>query len=243
MKLQMVGGLAGLTCAATYLFGFAVLIALLAPLGYGAMDVDTQAVVGLIDAKPGLLILWNTVIYILNALALAVLVVAVHSRLHASTPDLANVTCALGLIWATLVLGAGMIANVAVERAAYLAPIDMDRAVTIWETLHAVELGLGGGNEIAGGVWIGLVSIAGLIGHSLGKITIGLGLLTGVGGVLTLIPVLGDTAGAVFGLGALVWFIAIGCTLVLKRSQPQVNQAAKVEVRPHDTQTTASKPD
>ena len=218
MTIQKIGGLAGLTCAATYLFGFAFLITTLAPLGYGTIDIDARAVVGFIDARPGFLILWNSVIYILNALALAVLVVAVHARLRATTPDWAAVARALGLIWAALVIGAGMIGNVAVERAAHLAQTDMDRAVTLWETLHAVELGLGGGNEIAGGVWIGLVSLAGLLGRSLGKITIGLGLLTGAGGLLTLVPALGDSAGAVFGLGAIAWFVAIGMALVFARA-------------------------
>jgi hypothetical protein len=114
------------------------------------------------------------------------------------------------------VLGAGMTANVAVERAAYFAMTDMETAVRLWEVLHAVELGLGGGNEIAGGVWIGLVSIAALRGDSLGKITIGLGLLTGACGLLTLVPALGDTAGVVFGLGAIAWFIAAGFNLLLR---------------------------
>ena len=214
MTLQKIGGFAGLACAATYMFGFALLVTLLAPLGFGSNDIDARGVVEFIEEGGGILILWNTVIYILSSLALAVLVVAVHSRLRNDTPEWAEVARALGLIWATLVLGAGMLANVGVERAAHLAPIDMDRAVTLWEALHAVELGLGGGNEIAGGVWIGCVSLAGWITHSLGKVTVGLGLLTGVGGLLTLIPILGDTAGAVFGLGAIAWFIAIGLTLI-----------------------------
>lgn len=217
MKLQTIGGLAGLTCAATYMFGFALLVTLLAPLGFGSSDIDARAIVEFTQTSAGLLILWNSVIYILNALVLAVLVVAIHARLQANTPDWSAVTRALGLIWATLVLGAGMIANVAIERAAQIAPTDFDRAMSLWETLHAVELGLGGGNEIAGGVWIGCVSLAGWIGRSLGKITIGLGLLTGAGGLLTLIPALGDATGAVFGLGAIAWFIAIGLTLLLQR--------------------------
>lgn len=218
MTLQKLGGLAGLTCAATYLFGFALLVTILAPLGFGSGAIDPYAVVGFITERGGLLILWNTVIYIVNALALAVLVVALHARLRRNTPEWAEVTRAFGLIWTTLVIGAGMLANVAVERAAILGPVDMDRAVTLWETLHAVELGLGGGNEIAGGVWIGCVSLAGWLGRSLGKVTAGLGLLTAAGGLLTLIPALGDTAGAVFGLGAIAWFIAVGVTLIWRPS-------------------------
>lgn len=217
MTLQKTGGLAGLTCAATYLFGFALLVTLLAPLGFGSGDIDARAVVTFIQDQSGLLIIWNSVIYILNALALVLLVVALQARLKLATPDWAAVTHALGLIWATLVLGAGMIANVAVERAAHLAPSDMDGAVALWETLHAVELGLGGGNEIAGGVWIGCVSLAGLIGRSLGKVTVGLGLLTGAGGLATLIPAIGDVAGAIFGLGAIAWFIVVGLSLTFGR--------------------------
>lgn len=214
MTLERTGGFAGLLCAATYIFGFVFLITTLAPLGFGTQAIDAEAVVAFIQDRPGFLILWNSVIYILNALALAVLLAALYRRLGAKTPNLALVSLVLGIIWAVLVIGAGMIANVAVERVALIAPNDMERAVVLWETLHAVELGLGGGNEIAGGVWIGCVSLAALFGRSLGKITIGLGLLTSAGGLLTLIPALGDIAGVVFGLGAIVWFIAVGISLL-----------------------------
>ena len=215
MTLQKIGGLAALVCAATYLFGFAFLVTVLAPLGFGTGDIDASAVVAFIDAQPGLLIVWNTVIYILNAFALAVLVVALDARLTIITPEWAAVTRALGLIWATLVLGAGMMANVTVEHAASLFVIDPIQAAEDWALLQVVELGLGGGNEIAGGVWILLVSIAGIMGRSLGKITIGLGLLTGAGGLATLVPAIGDVAGAVFGLGAIAWFIAVGLSMTL----------------------------
>ncbi|MBO6790539.1 MAG: DUF4386 family protein [Dinoroseobacter sp.] len=214
MTLERTGGFASLLCAATYIFGFVFLITTLAPLGFGTQAIDAEAVVSFIQDRPGFLILWNSIIYILNALALAVLLAALYRRLGAKTPNLALVSLVLGIIWAVLVIGAGMIANVAVERVALIAPNDMERAVVLWETLHAVELGLGGGNEIAGGVWIGCVSLAALFGRSLGKITIGLGLLTSAGGLTTLIPALGDTAGVVFGLGAIVWFIAVGISLL-----------------------------
>ncbi|MBY4891940.1 hypothetical protein KUL25_04080 [Rhodobacteraceae bacterium N5(2021)] len=210
MTLQRMGGFAAVTCAATYVFGFALLVTVLAPLRYGTIDIDAAAVVAFIDVRPGVLIVWNTVIYILNALALTVVVLALHARLAIATPDWAATTRAFGLLWATLVLAAGMIGNVAVERAAHLFPTDPARAVAVWDMLHSVELGLGGGNEIAGGVWILLVSIAGLMGRSLGRITVGLGLLTGTAGLATLFPFIGDISGAVFGLGGIAWFIAVG---------------------------------
>ncbi|MDD9718659.1 hypothetical protein PVW48_17995 [Dinoroseobacter sp. PD6] len=214
MTLTRTGGIAALICAATYLIGFALLVTLLAPLGYGSNDIDPAAVLAFDAARPGILTAWNTVIYVVNALALVVLVVALSELQTFTTPGWAAVTRGLGLVWATLVLGAGMIANVALERAAHLSASDPAAAVELWTTLHAVELGLGGGNEIAGGVWIGCVSLAGLIGKSLARPAVYLGLLTGLGGLTTVIPSLGDAAGAIFGLGAIAWFLAIGTTLM-----------------------------
>ena len=219
MTLTRTGGIAALTCAATYLFGFALLVTLLAPLGYGSNEIDPAAVVAFDAAQPGILTAWNTIIYGVNALALAVLVVALSERQTSTTPGWAAVTRGLGLVWAALVLGAGMIANVALERTAHIYPADPAGAVELWTTLHAVELGLGGGNEIAGGVWIGCVSIAGLIGASLARPVVYLGLLTGLGGLATVVPVFGDVAGAVFGLGAIAWFLAVGTLLVAARPQ------------------------
>ncbi len=219
MNLHTIGGIASLICAATYLFGFAFLVTILAPLGYGTADIDASAVVAFIDANPSLLILWNSVIYIVNALALAVLVVALHDWQKARAPAWAALVRALGGIWAALVLGAGMIGNVAVERVAHLSATAPDRAIQLWETLHSVELGLGGGNEIAGGVWIVLVSIAGFAGHSLSKLTVGLGVISGASGLITLVPVFGDVAGAMFGLGAIVWFIFVGLALLQSNRQ------------------------
>jgi hypothetical protein len=215
MTFSRIGGIAALICAATYLFGFALLVTALAPLGFGTSDIDPAAVVAFIDAQTGLMITWNTTIYVMNALALAVLVVALSERLS-PLPGWAAVSQAFGLIWAALVLGSGMIANVGVERAAQLFPIDPQEAAEIWATLHAVELGLGGGNEIAGGVWILCVSIAAARAGLLSRVTNALGVLTGLGGLVTVFPALGDAAGAVFGLGAIAWFLGVGAALTLQ---------------------------
>ena len=217
MTIQRIGGFAALACAATYIFGFTLLVTVFAESGFGTNDVDSVGVVRFTVENQALMITWNTVIYVLNSLALAVLVVALASRLRTVSADWATMTLAFGLIWATLVLGAGMIGNVTTETMAAMAPNDFEAAVQTWEALHAVELGLGGGNEIAGGVWIFCVSLAGMIHRAFGKIVIGLGLLTGLGGALTIFPPFGEIAGAVFGLGAIAWFIGVGFALLFKR--------------------------
>lgn len=225
MTLQRVGGFAALACAGTYIFGFVLLVTVMADAGFGSNAIDGTDVVRFTIDNQALMITWNTVIYVLNALVLAILVVALASRLKASSPEWGSLTMAFGLIWTTLVLGAGMLANVTTERVVVLAANDFDAAVRTWEVLHAVELGLGGGNEIAGGVWILCVSLAGLLFRSLGKVVVGLGLLTGISGLLTILPPLGDVAGAVFGLGAIAWFIAAGLALLFKRDAPAMQAA------------------
>ena len=223
MTLRGFGGVAALTCAGTYIFGFVLLFTVFAPLGFGGDAVDPALVAAFIVDSPAVMIIWNTAIYIVNGVALAVLVVALHGRLRAAAPDWATVTLAFGLIWATLVLGAGMIANVATERVLVLAAEDLALAAQTWQILHAVELGLGGGNEIAGGVWILSVSIAGWQSRVFGRFIAGLGALSGLGGVLTLFPPIGQITGVVFGLGAIVWFIAIGLHLLLVASARSQN--------------------
>jgi hypothetical protein len=221
MTLTLIGGLAALICGATYIAGFALLVTLLAPLGFGTTEIDAAAVLAFDAARPGILTAWNTTIYVVNALALIVLVVALSNKLFDTLPGWAAVAKGLGLVWAALVLGAGMMANVALERAGHLRETDPAAAAELWSTLHAVELGLGGGNEIAGAVWIGCISLAVLIGKDLPRGIAWLGLLTGLGGLTTVVPALGDTAGAVFGLGAIAWFLAVGAGMLTARDRDQ----------------------
>lgn len=219
MTLVRIGGPAALICAATYIVGFVLLLSVLAPLGYGTGQIDPAAVVAFTAENAGLMIAWHSIIYVLNALALAVLVVALHARLTIVTPAWAETTRAIGLIWAALVLGAGMIANVTVEETVRLSATDPEAAVALWRVLHVVELGLGGGNEIAGGVWILGVSLAAWGARVLPRPVSGLGVLVGASGLLTVLPPLGDSAGAIFGLGAILWFLGTGFAL-LRGSNP-----------------------
>lgn len=53
MTLTRIGGLAALICTAAYIVGFALLVTLLAPLGFGTGDVDPAAVVAFNAARPG----------------------------------------------------------------------------------------------------------------------------------------------------------------------------------------------
>jgi hypothetical protein len=88
-----------------------------------------------------------------------------------------------------------------------------------------VALGLGGGNEIIGGVWVLLIGWAALRTGGLPRALNYLGIVAGVSGILTVIPVLEvlgavEVLGLIFGLGFIVWFIWVG--IVMLRSSSSI---------------------
>ena len=68
MTMQRIGGVAALACAATYLFGFALLVTVMAEMGFGTNEIASATVVSATVENPALMITWNTVIYIVNAI-------------------------------------------------------------------------------------------------------------------------------------------------------------------------------
>lgn len=215
-KLRKVGGIASFICAGTYIIGFLILILVLAPFGYGSDNIDALAVVEFISEKPYFLIMWNSIIYILNAIAFTLLVLCVSELLQTKSPYLALISKAFGLIWATLVLGAGMIANLAVEHAYQQFSIDPIASAESWKLMHMIELGLGGGNEIAGGVWFLIVGLSLKVTNLLSSWVNYLAIIIGVSGLTTVIPLFGEFTGALFGSGAILWFFVAG-TLFMKK--------------------------
>ena len=198
--LQRAGGYAGLVAAATYVFGMALLVAVLIPAGY---DPEAPEVAVALDHL-GLLTLWNAVIYPANAVALVILVLALGERLRPATPGLATLSVAHGLIWAALVFAAGMAMIVGLRSAAGAeAP---ETAARIFETAQLVENGLGGGVEFAGGIWAIYVGLAALRGGGLPRLLALVALGLGVVGVTTLLPAAAAVAGPIFGLGFILWF-------------------------------------
>ena len=82
-----------------------------------------------------------------------------------------------------------------------------------------VTNGIGGGNEIVGGLWMLLISWVALQLGGFPKALNYLGVVVGVAGILSALPGLGDV-GLIFGLVQIVWFIWLG--IVLLRSNPGV---------------------
>ncbi|WP_208989556.1 DUF4386 family protein [Pseudovibrio sp. POLY-S9] len=137
MNLQKAGGIASLIEAATYIIGFALLTTLLADAGFGEDGSDAN-LLAFVASNQSLMYLWNFIIYIVNAVFLVVLVIALHDRLKAATPGLSQVAAAFGLIWAGLVLASGMLANISLAEVSALYALDHDEALVMWATCRKV---------------------------------------------------------------------------------------------------------
>lgn len=222
--LQKVGGVAALIEAATFVVGFGLFSTVLAPSMTGYADPD-QTVAFLANNRV-LMYAANLIIYVVFGIVLVVLALALHDRLKAASPAVMQVASAFGLIWAGLVIASGMVANIGTGVIVELYATDQAQATSVWFAHNAVVNGLGGGNEIVGGLWVLLVSWAGWRAGGLPRALNYLGVVIGGAGVLTVIPPLGEL-GAVFGLGLIVWFIWVGNVMLRKNPNTSVSNPVR----------------
>jgi hypothetical protein len=208
--LYKIGGSAALTQAAIYIFGFILLIGSLSP---EASSLSINERLAFLSSNQALYQLWIFVIYVLFGVVLVFLSFALNGILKAKQPILSGIAVIFGYVWSVLVIASGMITNIGLEAALAQQPKNIQQASQLWLTIETLQNGLGGGVEVVGGIWVLLVTLAGLKAHQLPKVMHWLGLLVGLAGILTVIPGLGDL-GVVFGLLQIVWFAWLGIVLL-----------------------------
>jgi hypothetical protein len=118
-----------------------------------------------------------------------------------------------------VVIASGMIFNIGMDNVVNLYGKDPAQAATVWLVIASVCDGLGGGNEILGGLWMLLISWTAMQVGGLPRLLNYLGILTGAAGILSALPGLGDV-GLIFGLVQIVWFIWLG--IVMLRVSPSI---------------------
>ena len=154
----------------------------------------------------------NFIMYVLFGIFLAILVVAIHTRLKCITPTLSKIAALFGAIWVGLVIASGMIANIGLSAVLALAINDPKQAMTVWHSVYIIVEGLGGGNEVVGGLWVLILSCAALKGNELSKWLNYLGIFVGVVGIFTVYPA--DELTELFGVSQIIWFFCLGITLL-----------------------------
>lgn len=209
--LQKIGGVAALFEAAIYISAFAFFGAFWS---YPIDASDAQKFVFLTNNQVVLSIV-NLAMYVIFGLLLAVLVLALHQRMKIKAPVLSQVASVFGVVWVGLVISSGMIANIGLSAAIDLSVKNTEQAMTLWVVVNTVVEGLGGGNEVVGGLWVLLLSVAGLKVTELPKLLNGLGLFIGSVGICTVYPA--EILTEIFGLGQIVWFSWLGVTMLASR--------------------------
>ncbi len=208
ITLQKSGGLAALGEALAYIVGFVVMGTVLNP--GNTQGWSTAQRLAFVLERKGLFEAWILFVGVGGGLLLVVLTAALHERLKAKSADLLRVATPLGFIWAGHVLASGMVESAGLNALAKLHARNPEQAATVWLATGPVQNGLGGYIEIVGGIWMLLISAAGLRSGQLSKALGVLGLGVGVAGVLSVLPPLREGATMVFGISQILWFLWMG---------------------------------
>lgn len=208
ITLRKAAGLSALAEAAIYcgIFGFYGAV-----WHYPAQGDVTQKIAFLAEHQQALMVS-NLVGYVLFGTLLAVLVTGIHRALKSQQESLSQVAAVFGFAWVVLVMASGMIANIGLAQMLKLSATQPDQAWTMWITLTTVVEGLGGGNEVVGGLWVLLVSVAAWKANLFPSWINALGVVVGSLGIATMIPA--SVLTELFGVTQIVWFVLIGWRLL-----------------------------
>jgi hypothetical protein len=207
-KLQKIGGVFAIFEAIIYVSAFVF---------FGAFwnfptDADSVQKFAFLAENQVILSIVNLIMYVLFGIFLAVLVLAINERLKSNTPTLSQIASIFGVVWVGLVIASGMIANIGLSAVLELSTKEPEQAMTVWRAIYSVVEGLGGGNEVVGGLWVLLLSFAALKGDELSKRLNYLGLFVGIIGILTVYPA--EVLTEIFGVSQIVWFSWLGAVML-----------------------------
>jgi len=214
-NLQRLGGIAALIAVATNLMGAVVYETLLVPKGFGAENPDPSRAVALLADNQAIMRLWYQIIWLVFGVCLIFLSLALHERLKAGSPVLAQAGTMFTLIYAVLVIVIGALAINDLSTVVRLYGADPAQAATVWLTLDTVETGLGagGGETIVTGLWFLLVAWAALQARALPRLLNYLGLVVGTAGILYVFTASAALL-AVNALGLIIWFAWLGIVML-----------------------------
>jgi len=211
-NIQQLGGVAAISEGIIYILAFIFYGGVLV---YPRTDANAEEKLSFLTENYSTLSILNLMSYVLFGILLAVLVLALHQRLKNYSPNLSNLASIFGIIWVGLVIASGMIANIGLNTVVNMGTQDAVNAMSLWSSIGVVTEGLGGGNEIVGGIWVLLISIIGLKEKVFTRPLNYLGLLVGIAGILSIYPL--DIFTEVFGLSQIIWFLWIGISLLRTR--------------------------
>lgn len=151
--------------------------------------------------------------YLLFGVLLAIVLQALHQVFATTSSAMAALAERFGNVWLVLMMASGMVALIGLQMSFNLIESEPQQAVALYNTRNLLTEALDGGIELVGGLWVLLLSIAGLQQQRFAKALHLLGLVVGSLGILTVlhtVPYLKDA----FGISQLIWFICLGSSLL-----------------------------
>jgi Domain of unknown function (DUF4386) len=158
--------------------------------------------------------------YVVFGVLLAVLVIGLYERLKYTNNPVVIIGSLFGVIWVGLVIASGMISNIGLAHAIDLMDTNPEKALDMWIIVSVITESIGGGNELVGGLWVLLISVAAIQEGWLPRILNYLGCLVGIAGIATIYP--DELFTEIFGVSQIVWFIWLGLWLL---SQEDTNKS------------------
>lgn len=210
-RLQKIGGISSILQGVIYIFAFIVYGGILVYPGNNANAIEEFQ---FLSDNYFILSVLNLVSYVLFGILLAVLVLALHQRLKKHAPNFSKLTFIFGILWVGLVIASGIIANIGLNSIVKIGSTDIEKAMLIWDSVSIVSEGLGGGNEIVGGIWVLLLSILSFKIKMFSKSLHILGMLVGFTGIATIYPL--EIFTEIFGISQIIWFLWIGIAMIRK---------------------------
>ncbi|MFK5949153.1 MAG: hypothetical protein QM500_10350 [Methylococcales bacterium] len=167
--------------------------------------------------------------YAVFGIFLAVLVVGLYEKLKLTNDPIIKVGSVFGVVWVVLVIASGMLANIGLSHAINLMDLSSEKAFDMWRMISVLIESLGGGNELVGGLWVLLVSIAALKAEEFPRGLNYLGIIVGVSGIATIYP--DEVFTEIFGVTQIIWFFWLGIVMLgqsnaNKSIQPTANASA-----------------
>jgi hypothetical protein len=202
------GGIAALYQGVAYVVGMVGFL-----LVVGWPDDAVQQVALMVDNQAFLYIM-HLIVYVVWAVFMVVLALALYERLKVGSPAMVQTATVFGMIWATVIIASGMIFNSGMANVVDLYGKDPAQATTVWLAIDSVFDGLGGSNEVLGGIWILLISWAALRTGELPRVLNYLGVAIGVAGIISVVPALAELSIIIYALGQIVWFVWLGIVML-----------------------------
>lgn len=212
---QRLAGYGSLAAAACFLFSFFMYAVVVTP---PANETALAHLTNIQENYTGLYAVYF-VVYAAFGFALVPMTVGFYEQQKIQQPNLAKATAIFGILWVALVVATSFVYTVGMTHSIKLAEENINKAADLWLTCRVIVDSLGGGNEIVGGIWIGLFSLTANRFALVSKSLAVLGIIVGIAGLFTVLPQ--EEPKMVFGLCLLIWFIWLGFA--------QVGQAKKAE--------------